>query len=144
MPPQGIFLKLLTTISLPSYPWDLLNSPNFPQCTIHLRELPGGHPFLGNNTSFHLCRSHEALSGQLAKQELESWSLHADYTSRCLSILSNPYSNPRHEVLLPKDGEKTRPSKGKQSAKSYTARKLHPPNPDPAPWDRKTQICSVP
>lgn len=68
---------------------DLLNSPNFPKCTAHLKRLFSGDcPFLNSNNPFHLCSFTQALSGQLGKHELEYWPLvtpllYAGHPTRC-------------------------------------------------------------
>lgn len=56
MPPEEFFLNS-STISLPPYIPDLLNTPNFPKHIAHLGRLFSGEClFLNSNNLFHSCR----------------------------------------------------------------------------------------
>lgn len=129
-PPEEFFLNG-STISLPPYIPDLLNTPNFPKHIAHLRRLFSGEcPFLNSNNPFHSCRI--SLSSLRAIRKTRIGILAPGHTpilcglSYWVLIEFCPIlnSSPVNEGGLPHSpGEKARPSEVKQCAKSHTAMK---------------------
>ena len=65
---RGVFLKPLSTVSLPSNTADLLTTPDFSKCTAHRRRLFSGDcPPLNSNSLFYLRRLSRSSLGAIKK-----------------------------------------------------------------------------